>query len=133
MTRINWQDGGGHYPPGSDTPDAPWNQVDLVTDDHREAARLEVWVLDEWEYGEIGDADCTLDEFMEMIQTVCPAKYFDEEFQILLDATEAAHQMRGMAAAIRLFTDQRRAEIKLHAESWIDDRAEELAAAPGYF
>ena len=122
----NWRDGGGFYPAGSDTPDAPWNQPDLeVTDEQRETAQSEVWFLLTWNENE--NPDICLHEVLEMIQTVCPIKYFDLDFELLLEQMEITDQDHGITAALNMMPEERRKQIKAYAEDWVDDRAADLA------
>jgi len=123
---INFRDGGGRYPVGSDTPDAPWNQPDLeVTDEHYETAESEVWFLLNWNENE--NPDICLPDVLEMIQNVCPSKYFDLDFELLLVSMEITDQDHEIAAALNMMPEERRKQIKVYAEAWVDDRAADLA------
>ena len=126
--RTNWRDGGGCYPPGSDTPDAPWNQHDVEpSQEHIDEATKDVWVLVEWEYGTLAPDDTTFNAVNEMIQIVVPYSYFDDEFGQIMDAMEIVAKDRGIGAALDIMPENRKAEIKRFAEKWIDERAADLA------
>jgi len=124
--RTNWRDGDGGYPPGSDTPDAPWNQKDIeVTDEQLETAESEVWFLLNWNENE--NPDVCMSNVLDMIQSVCPRDYFDQDFELILEAMEINNEKHGITAALNLMPQARRNQIKTYAEAWVDDRAEDLA------
>jgi hypothetical protein len=113
-----------NYPPGSDTASAPWNQPDaVVTDEDKENALEEVWALIEWGC----DADISFSMLHDMIETVCPNEYFDDDFDKILEGMEIQHDDKGAPAMLTMMPQCRQVEIKHFAEVWADDRAEELA------
>lgn len=128
MPRTNWQDGGGCYAPGSDTPDAPWNQPDLeVTEENIEEATKEVWFLLEWNPD---NEDVHFYDVYQMIENVCPRDYYTYAFRDLLDEMEVLFESRRQSVALDHMPQHHRDRIKTHAQAWIENRAEERAQDP---
>jgi hypothetical protein len=119
---TNWRDGGGYYPPGSDTPNAPWNQKDLdVRDEYREQAAKEIEDLLLFE-----DAP-DFYEWSEQLQMVMPYSWFTPEVLTLIDEIEAVVEDRDMRAGMTLLNDEQRDRIEHEANVWIAERAEDIA------
>ena len=114
MTRTNWNDGGGFYPPGSDTRDAPWNAPEPPepTEPEYEKAEAEVWPFR------------TFDESAKFNDISLAAEYLDtDEAWAAVELCEACGKDHPIAA----IDDDARKTLKRQAGDYINERAAELA------
>jgi hypothetical protein len=125
-----------NYPPGTwaGDPNAPWNAPDLEpSDENYEEATAECWALLELDNKNIGPADLTIGQLLDMFNETLSAKAWDElNLHDLTDQMEATAIDHGIGAALMLVDDETAAKIKIEAQCWIDDRAYELASEVDY-
>ena len=115
MTRTNWQDGGGYYPPGSDTPDAPWNQPDAPEPEQRDIddAEREIYPFLHFE------TDATMND-------IHNANGFlgTNGTSLVVEICEAVD---GRPNPLMGVPDNLIEIVKAQAKAWVDERAQEYA------
>jgi hypothetical protein len=100
-----------NYPPGSDTPDAPWNQKDAeVSDDDRDEAYKYIAPIMEWEGYDRQEYYNSLD----LLDS--------EESAIVSDLIYSCNKPNPVMAV----SAELRKVIEKQAEAWQDEKAEDI-------
>ena len=116
-----------NYHPGTDTASAPWNELPELepTAADFDEAKNEVWFLMDWTDNQ--NPECSFNQILEMLYNACPNDYFDVEFCTIIDAMKMTEQDHGTTEALNLMPQANRDQIKAYAESYIEERAMEIA------
>lgn len=113
MSRNFWNDGGGHYPPGTDTRNAPWNRPDAPDPDDCdiEAAETEIYPFVNFE------AEATLRD----VQNACDYLNTEETIQVseLVEVCDKPHPLSTVPADLK-------AEVMKQAKAYVNERCREL-------
>ncbi len=112
-----------NYPEGSDTPDAPWNQSDLVQDRHTEQAESELSPLLEWG----SDAGIMYGDLHAMIEGVVSRSFWDSNFSLVMEQMEITYEDKGTPAMLTIMPSYYHRQLVGFAEDHVPDLAVQFA------
>jgi len=118
MSKINWRDGGGVYPPGSDTANAPWNEIPDPEPNENEydLAREEIYPFLNFE------PEATTQDINNAVPIL--QENGKDDIDQLAEICDACDKPNPLLA----INDELKAEIIKQAQAYVEKRAYELAA-----